>query len=205
MMVSSNSRKVRELAFRQELLLEAAEKVFVERGFAGASVENIARRGGVALATLYKSLPSKEAIFIRVMERRQQDFLRALREGSQSGAPLARLEAVVRITVGYFVEHGDIFRMYLAATQGFPWHIRSGLGEEFFANYAGFIDYVESLCREALPRSRRAAARTVAVSFLGATNTFLTDRFAGPRRKRAAGDDPAAELWDVVRALVSPP
>jgi AcrR family transcriptional regulator len=198
----STARRVREQAFRQELLLEAAERVFVERGFAGASVEEIARRGEVALATLYKSLPSKEAIFVRVIARRQEDFLRSVQGASADGSPLARLEAIVESTVGYFVEHEAVFRLYLAATQGFPWNIRSGLGEEIFERYASLVDYVESVCRLALPRARRGNARLVAVALLGAVNGFLTDWITASRHKHPAKRSPGAELWTVARGLV---
>jgi AcrR family transcriptional regulator len=204
MQSASAHRRNREQAFRLELLLEAAEHVFVERGFAGASVEEIARRAGVALATLYKTLPSKEAVFTLVIERRITMFLERVRADSAEGAPVRRLEAVVRATFEFFAAHGNTFRMYLAATQGLPWNIRSGLSEEEFTRYEEFVGYVETLCRAALPTGRRRHARVTALAFVGTLNAVLTE-WVARQQPRVAAARVARDTWRVLAPLVVAP
>src|SRR6185369_7246934 len=53
-----------------ELLVAAAREVFAERG-ADASLEEIARRAGVGVGTLYRHFATREAVF----ERRIGEFV----------------------------------------------------------------------------------------------------------------------------------
>jgi AcrR family transcriptional regulator len=55
---------------RRERLLEAGEKQFLAKGYAGASVNEIVRRAGGSLATLYNEFGSKEGLFAAIMRRR---------------------------------------------------------------------------------------------------------------------------------------
>ncbi|MGQ7247177.1 TetR/AcrR family transcriptional regulator [Halomonas sp. V046] len=53
---------------RRQRLLMAARDVFLEKGFAGASVNEIVSRAGGSLSTLYKQFGSKEGLFVAAME-----------------------------------------------------------------------------------------------------------------------------------------
>jgi AcrR family transcriptional regulator len=59
-------RKRRKEA-RPDEIIEAARAVFVERGFAAAKVDEIARRAGASKGTVYLYFPTKEALFEAVM------------------------------------------------------------------------------------------------------------------------------------------
>jgi len=52
---------------RPDEIIEAARAVFVERGFAAAKVDEIARRAGASKGTVYLYFPTKEALFEAVM------------------------------------------------------------------------------------------------------------------------------------------
>jgi AcrR family transcriptional regulator len=52
---------------RPDEIVEAARAVFVERGFAAAKVDEIARRAGASKGTVYLYFPTKEALFEAVM------------------------------------------------------------------------------------------------------------------------------------------
>lgn len=49
-------------AERRDRILEAAERVFIERGFHAATMHNIAEAAGMSAGNLYRTFPSKEAI-----------------------------------------------------------------------------------------------------------------------------------------------
>jgi AcrR family transcriptional regulator len=53
----------------RERVLEAAEEVFGERG-AAASTEEIARRAGVGIGTVFRHFPTKEALYEAIVVRR---------------------------------------------------------------------------------------------------------------------------------------
>lgn len=50
----------------RQLLLEAAAHVFARRGFAGASVEEIAETAGFSIGALYSNFSSKEELFLEL-------------------------------------------------------------------------------------------------------------------------------------------
>jgi AcrR family transcriptional regulator len=59
-------------AQRRRLLIEAAEKVFVELGYSAASVDDIAKRAGMSKKTLYQLFATKESLFAAVIAARRE-------------------------------------------------------------------------------------------------------------------------------------
>jgi AcrR family transcriptional regulator len=59
-------------------LVDAAAKVFIERGFTGASVEAIAAEAGYTRGAFYANFESKEELFVEVLERYVYDYYRDL-------------------------------------------------------------------------------------------------------------------------------
>ena len=53
----------------EERILDAAGRVFLERGFRGASVDEIAEAAGAGKPTIYARFPGKQALFSAVIER----------------------------------------------------------------------------------------------------------------------------------------
>ena len=72
-----------------DAILEAAARVFSERGYAGCTTNRIAAVAGVSVGSLYEYFPNKDAILVALVERklalmtgRVQDHLAAARHGS---------------------------------------------------------------------------------------------------------------------------
>ena len=173
------NRRERERAFRVRLMLEAAEGVFAAHGFDGSSIEEIAGRAEVAIATLYKHFGSKEAIFAALVEHRQDEFLREIEAFARRGDTAAvQLDRLVEGVFRYFDEHADTFRIYLGATNGFPWRIRSSLGERAFAKYQSFLGLLCHFIQAGMDASAwpTSDAQRLAVAVMGCINGILTQR-----------------------------
>jgi TetR/AcrR family transcriptional regulator, mexJK operon transcriptional repressor len=67
-----------EVAARAERLLDVAPEVFLEQGFTGASMSEIARRAGASKQTLYARYPSKAALFAALVERKAGRLFEAI-------------------------------------------------------------------------------------------------------------------------------
>lgn len=79
-----------------EHILDAAMSVFAEEGFAGARVDEIARRAGVNKAMLYYHVGDKAALYEKVLVRNFDRLLEAVAEAAQKEAePADRLRAVI--------------------------------------------------------------------------------------------------------------
>jgi AcrR family transcriptional regulator len=86
-----------------ELLVAAAREVFAERGV-DASLEEIARRAGVGVGTLYRHFSTRDALVEAVFERRIGEFAavaeRAAEETDAWAALVGLLEGMLEIQAG---------------------------------------------------------------------------------------------------------
>ena len=64
--------KAEAKARTRELLLSAAARTFARKGFAGASVDEIAEAAGYTVGALYSNFGSKERLFVELMRSRAE-------------------------------------------------------------------------------------------------------------------------------------
>jgi AcrR family transcriptional regulator len=84
-------------------ILEAALDLFRERGFAEATMREIASRAGVASGLAYYYFDSKDAIVLAFYQRAQAELAAPI-EAAQTGKTLrARLQALIEAKFTYFV------------------------------------------------------------------------------------------------------
>jgi AcrR family transcriptional regulator len=57
------------------VVLEAARQEFAAHGFAGTSIEHVARRAGVSTKTLYRIVPDKKTLFEATVTQRMDRFV----------------------------------------------------------------------------------------------------------------------------------
>src|SRR5437667_6793093 len=77
---------------KRERILEAAVKIFAEKGFYNAKVSEIARVAGVADGTIYLYFKSKDDLLISLFEDRMEQVNENLRAAlGGEDAPLDRL------------------------------------------------------------------------------------------------------------------
>ena len=79
----------------ERALLEAAEWIFAEHGFAGATTAAIARRAGVPKANLHYYFATKEALYRAVVERVLTAWLAAAASFNSSEDPREALAAYI--------------------------------------------------------------------------------------------------------------
>jgi AcrR family transcriptional regulator len=89
-------RPPKELAGEvEERILDAARKVFLERGFEGASIDEIAEAGRSGKPTIYARFANKRALFIAVVTQSVAANVARFEEHSPTGATFEeRLESV---------------------------------------------------------------------------------------------------------------
>jgi AcrR family transcriptional regulator len=61
------ARKPEERAHRQQEILDAAATLFDEKGLSGVSLNEVARRAGIAKSNLYRYYESREAMFLALL------------------------------------------------------------------------------------------------------------------------------------------
>src|SRR5215470_4076450 len=80
------ARRARTDVYRQHVF-EAAEQVFAERGFEAAKLQDISRRAGLSMGTIYAIFPSKTDLFRAILEERGRELLTLARQVATPDRP----------------------------------------------------------------------------------------------------------------------
>ncbi len=113
---AQNSKSLREQAVREAkcgLILDAALKVFSEKGLHEARLEDIAAAAGFSKGSLYNYFTDKEDIFLQLTIREHERLLGRLRDVSKVSSSLREnLEDILGATIEHF---GDRFAFFVTA------------------------------------------------------------------------------------------
>jgi TetR/AcrR family transcriptional regulator len=115
-----HERKEREKEQRREEILDAAQRVFFEKGLAAATMDDIAETAELSKGTLYLYYKSKEDLYLTVMMRGMQLLYDAFSEvAKDTSTPVKMLTGLFDAYLRYFDSHREYFRMmhYLQAPQ----------------------------------------------------------------------------------------
>jgi AcrR family transcriptional regulator len=93
----------------KQAILDAAEEIIAQHGYAGLSMRELSRQSGLAKSTLYHYFQDKSDIYARVLERDIQTAGERIAAASQGGGDAA--ERLRRVSQAYFdmlIERGVI-------------------------------------------------------------------------------------------------
>lgn len=139
-------RKERDYLAKREEVLAAAERIFSQKGFHGTFMAEIAGEAQFSIGTLYKFFPSKEALYIALIEDHFQSFLQHLQqEVSTHPDPLAALEVIIKAHLDYFERHKDFFLIYINDRLAMEWRIKERLGENIHCLHLRYLDLVTAV------------------------------------------------------------
>jgi len=106
---------------RREVIERAATEVFAERGYHGASIDEIARRSGVSPPVVYDHFESKRDLHTRLLERHLADLRRIWREQLLGEDPQEqRIARAFDSWFAYVQTHPYAWRMLFHDTTGDP-------------------------------------------------------------------------------------
>jgi AcrR family transcriptional regulator len=164
-------RPPRELAGEVEArILDAARQVFLERGLAGASIEEIARLARAGKPTIYARFPGKEALFTAVVMRNVAANIARFGSHPPTGATIEERLLDIGATALHWVLAGDtigLMRLTIAEAHRFP-------------------DLASTVHRMARERGSEAVARLLGEAAqtdeLGTSPAFAPERLATTTR-----------------------
>jgi AcrR family transcriptional regulator len=107
----------------EERILHAARKIFLERGFEGASIDEIAEAARSGKPTIYARFPGKEALFTAVVMRSVAANVEHLEAYTPTGATIEQRLDNVAVTVLEWILLSDsisLMRVAIAEAPRFP-------------------------------------------------------------------------------------
>jgi AcrR family transcriptional regulator len=106
--------KEREALWRKTELLTAARTIFTRKGFHRATMDDVAREAGISKGALYLYFPSKEKMFMALIEKGLNDRA-TLVQGilEQNIGCLEKLRAYIDHNFEYFEQNRDLWTMVM--------------------------------------------------------------------------------------------
>lgn len=115
--------KVRRGAAR-EAIMEAAERLFFERGFGAVSMDELAEAAGVARRTLYNQFTSKEEIFREMLNAASAQLEGSFPPGVETQGDVEEVLRLIARTILQLHKHPEyvgFLRMVMVNSRQFPW------------------------------------------------------------------------------------
>jgi len=116
-------RREARKADRRRAILEIAERSFAENGFAATSMSTIAAELGGSKTTLWSYFPSKEALFVAVIDSKIEGFQKALDEALiPEGGTAAALSRFGRLFLNKIISASSstLHRLIVSESERFP-------------------------------------------------------------------------------------
>ena len=176
---------------RRAQLLEVARQVFGRNGFHGVSMEEVARQAGVTKPILYDHFPSKEALYLALLDEDAAALEQSVR--SALGASTGNRQRIADSFAAYFNfvdEHAEGFKLMMQEALN-PMFISSrvnGVRERIHREVAGLI------VRESGGRLSDADAATVSVGLIAIVEAGAQRNPGGPREERMRQVDLLVQL-----------
>jgi len=96
----------------RKAILDAALQVFSAFGFRGSTVDRIAERAGLSKPNLLYYFPSKEAIYLAVLENTLEEWLQPLRELDPAGDPMDEIGRYIAAKLEMSRSHPEASRLF---------------------------------------------------------------------------------------------
>jgi AcrR family transcriptional regulator len=111
-------------------IIDAAARVFAERGFHGATTQDIADVLGIRQASLYYYFSSKEGALELVCQKGVEGFFEAAKAIARGpGTPRERIGRLIRSHLSPLTDRGDYMRVFLNERQHLPTESRRRVGK----------------------------------------------------------------------------
>ena len=176
--------------FRCSEILDAARKVFAEKGFSGTTMEEIAERAGIAKGTLYLYFKSKRDIYMAALMQGLRTLNEDIRHKVEAAEGIReKLRAFIETRVQYFEQHRDFFVIYHSEIGNLRVPAASGESEknEMYLSQAQMLgEVLKAAAERGEIRGVRPDATAFAVSDL--TRGMIVQRLLGWSRADQAAD-----------------
>jgi AcrR family transcriptional regulator len=136
----------RQAAATRSMIVEAAQALFLERGYTGTTIEAIAEQAGVAVSTVYAVFGSKRAILRAIRNTwHERTQIREVAYGDpQDSSPQERLKQLAQATRRQWESGSDVIAIYTGAAAADP-KAAAELNEALEGRRKGLTNFAKSL------------------------------------------------------------
>jgi len=162
-------RRQRERLQRRREIFATAERVFAEKGYHQASIEEIARAAEFGTGTVYLYFKDKETLYLELFEQKVRELLEQVERGvGAEKEPIMALRRLILARMEFFERNRAFFQIYMREGMDWWWMKR----EKWAAvrkTYDGYIRLVTRLIQQGQRAGllRKGDTRQYAVALSG--------------------------------------
>jgi AcrR family transcriptional regulator len=99
---------------REEEILDAAARLFAQRGFSEANTQELADTLGVGKGTIYRYFPSKEDLFLAAVDRAMRQVTATVDRAVEGlEEPLERMLCAMQTYLAFFAQHPEYVELIM--------------------------------------------------------------------------------------------
>jgi TetR/AcrR family fatty acid metabolism transcriptional regulator len=184
-------------------ILDAAVRVFAERGFFGATVAEIARAAGVADGTIYLYFKNKDDVLLRLFDEKMTELLgEAKAAAAQEGTSSARLARLVQLQLALVEKDPELAQVLIVELRQSAQFLKAE-GRQKLAAYLDVFGQIVREGQEAGEFDPSVSPQTVKRAIFGALDELALGWLMSGRRSSLKKTAAEVSGW-LVRGLVSP-
>jgi len=158
---------------KEKDIIEAAIKVFAEKGYFKSKISKIADVAGVATGSVYVYFENKEDILLKIFEQLWGNiYQKAQVIKNNNISPMEKLESLIDMAFDTFMENTALAIVYINEQSNLIQYSR----QKFTANYDKFLDLCEDIIRDGINKGVMAENIDVQIFrnyFLGGFRNLL--------------------------------
>jgi AcrR family transcriptional regulator len=139
------------VAERRAVIVEAAGRLFGERGYEATRLDEIAAAAGVTKPIVYRHFDSKRQLYLALLDRHRDDLAGFVASIPAEGTTEQRLRAVLEVWLDYVEARSYAWKMLFRDTGGGP-EIGARRREVHAEARAVLVDLIRSLAATPVPR-----------------------------------------------------
>jgi TetR/AcrR family fatty acid metabolism transcriptional regulator len=159
---------------KEKDIIEAAIKVFAEKGYFKSKISKIADVAGVATGSVYVYYENKEDILLKIFEQLWGNIYQEARliKNNNNSSPMEKLESLIDMAFGTFMENTALAIVYINEQS----NLIQYSPQKFTDNYDKFLDLCEDIIRDGI--NKKVMAENIDVQifrnyFLGGFRNLL--------------------------------
>ena len=177
---------------RRATIVEAAGRLFGERGYDSTRLDDIAAAAGVTKPIVYRHFDTKRALYLALLERHRDDLASfAAMIDAEEGTGDERLRAVLEVWLTYVEAHSYAWRMLFRDTGGGP-EVEAFRLEVHARARAVLVGIIRTLSEVPIPR--RELEPLAELMSMGMASVVLW-WMENPSASRGAVLDAIARVW----------
>lgn len=169
-------------ADKEKRIIEAATKLFAEKGYRSTTIEEIAREAGIAKGTVYLYFKDKQELFHHIVQRISETHEKNQIKIHEFKEWKDRLRQYIVLQLKFFQDNIYLARISIKETYGFDEEV----ARIFFKAIDRHVQLIASIIRGGMRDGvfREVDAHKTAMAFMGMVNYYIVYEFMENREQK---------------------